>query len=235
MLVPGKNSVTIGQLGGAVMASIGPGASAPPGLLNVPPVLGKQMAVLLAGDMRGHFDRSASPEGKAWAPIGPRPQGGSKPLLNTGKLRNSITGQAEPHGASAGTVAVQANIHNAGGVITPKNAKMLAIPLTREAVRADGPRRFPRPLHIIRSRRGNVLLVETAPTTKTGKVRKRKKQTDGEKELAKRFDPDTERLIPHFVLVPSVTIPARPFNGFRQETVDDATGMALDYLFGGKK
>lgn len=235
MLTPGNGPVELNQIGGAVAASIGPAASAPPGLLDVPPALGKRMAVLLAGDMRGHFDRGASPQGQPWAPIGPRPQGGSKPLLNTGKLRNSITGEAEPHGASAGTVAVQANIQNAGGVITPKNAKMLAIPLTREAIYANGPRKFPRPLRVIRTQAGKVLLVESAPTTKTGKVKKRKKQTDGEKELAKRFDTGDERLIVQYVLVPSVTIPARPFNGFTEQAIADATDMAVDFLFGGKK
>ena len=229
---PSSGPVEILDLGGAVAAAIGPGATIRPGLVDVPPALGKRMGLVLAGDMKGHFDRSAAPNGTPWVPIKPRPQGGSKPLLNTGKLRNSITGQPEPHGASAGTNAIQANLMNAGGTIRPVRAKWLTIPLTREAVRADGARRFPRPLFVIRSRKGNVLLVENPAKTKTGKVKKRKLNESEQTILSKLGD--VGGLVPQFLLVRSATIPARPFNGFTDAAIDDCTKMANEYLFGGK-
>jgi phage gpG-like protein len=228
-VIPGR-TVELNQLGGAIRAVIGPIGNTPPGPVAIPASLGKRMGIALASDMKGHFDRSASPDGSPWAPIGPRPQGGDKPLLNTGKLRASITGQAETDGASAGTNAIQANLMNAGGTIRPVKAKALSIPITREAVRAGSPRVFPRKLVLIKSQKGNVLLVETAPKTKTGKIKKRK-QTAGEKSLAARFDGGAEFVV-HYVLVPSVTIKARPFNGFTAEAIEDVTGMAMDYLFG---
>lgn len=218
------------QLGGTVRALAGPAGSLPPGVLAVPPSLGRRLGVRLAGDMRNHFQKSAGPDGTAWAPIKPRPQGGDKPLLNTGKLRNSITGRAEPNGASAGTNAIQANLMNAGGTIRPVKAKMLSIPLTREAVRSGSPRRFPRHLFVIRTQRGNVLLVEKPQRTKTGKVKKRKLNAS-EQSIASTYDPGGG-LVPQYLLVNSVTIPARPFNGFTDEAVADCGEMAMRYVLG---
>lgn len=225
-----RGPVDFVQLGGTVRALAGPAGSLPPGVLAVPPTVGRRMGVLLAGDMRNHFQKSASPDGQAWAPIKPRPQGGDKPLLNTGKLRNSITGRAEQHGASAGTNAIQANLMNAGGTVRPVRAKMLAIPLTREAVRAGSPRRFPRNLFVIRSRKGNVLLVEKPQRTKGGKLKKRKLNAN-EQTLAGQYDPGGG-LVPQYRLVNSVTIPARPFNGFTDEAVAGCGEIAARYVLG---
>lgn len=226
-----RQVVSVTQIGSAVKTAIGPAGTLTPGPIDVPEPLGNRMALVLSGDMKNHFTRGSGPNGETWKPIRPRPQGGDKPLLNTGKMRASITGIAEPHGASAGTNALQANLHNAGGTIRPVNAKMLSIPLTREAVRAGSPRRFPRNLFVIKSRKGNVLLVEAPPKTKTGKVKKRKLNASEQTILAGLGD--TGGLVPHYVLVRSVTIPARPFGGFTKEAVGDVLDMARTYLLGG--
>lgn len=230
MGMPPQIAVSIDQIGGAIKASIGPAASLERGPLNVPDALGKRLAVRLTSDMKGHFDRGAGPDGVAWAPIKPRPQGGDKPLLNTGKLRASITGQAEPHGASAGTNAIQANLMNAGGTIRPVRAKRLSIPLTREAVRAGSPLKFPRELFIMRTKNGHLLLVELPQKTKTGKAKKQKRN-ENETALAAKFSTGNT-MVPQYVLVNSVTIPARRFNGFTKEAIDDCLEMARRFVFG---
>lgn len=129
----------------------------PPG--QVPPVLGTQIGLAIAADMRQRFQTSTAPDGTPWLPlVRPRPNGGSKPLLDTGTLRNSIVGRAEPDGGSAGTNLVQAELMNAGGIVRPVKGKFLAIPATREAKRVGSPRRFPQKLRAVIGKRGGVLL-----------------------------------------------------------------------------
>lgn len=228
--------VNVDALGGAINAAVGPAATAPNGLLDIPAQLGKRLGVLLASDMKGSINKGTSPDGKPFAPIKPRPQGGTKPLLNTGVFRNSITGKAEPHGASAGTNAIQANLMNAGGVVKAKKGKMLAIPLTREATRFTGPRSgaapFPRPLTIIKSKKGKILLVEPLAKTKKGKFKKRKTNAS-EDQIADNVG-SGHGVVAHYLLTPSVYIPPRPFNGFTPQAIDDGTQMVIDYMFGGK-
>lgn len=51
-----------------------------------------------------------------------------KPLVDTGALRNSITSRADDEGVTVGTNLRQARLHQFGGTIVPKKAKMLAFP-----------------------------------------------------------------------------------------------------------
>lgn len=60
-----------------------------------------------------------------------------------------------------GTDIVYAAIQEFGGVIRPRNAKMLAIPLTGGA-RAAGTPRAGGKLRLIKSKNGNLLLIDTA-------------------------------------------------------------------------
>jgi hypothetical protein len=73
-------------------------------------------------------------------------------------------------------------VHEFGATITARRVRNLAIPLTEEARQAGTPRKF-RDLFVIRSKRGNILLV-------------------------RRFGTQIE---PMYKLQPSVTIPPRPF------------------------
>lgn len=132
----------------------------PPGWAGaVPPPLAQAVATALAADIRRRFQTSTAPDGTPWRPLSrPRPNGGAKPLLDTGLLRNSVTARPEPDGASAGTNAVQAPLMNFGGVVRPAKGKFLAVPATREAKRAGSPRRFPTALSPRVGRRGGVLL-----------------------------------------------------------------------------
>lgn len=105
-------------------------------------------------DVHDHFEKSVGPDGKPWKPLKfPRPRGGNKPLFDTGKLRDSITGKSPEFRSEVGfnyvaigTVHPGANLMHAGGTVVPTKAKALAIPLTKDAVRAGSPRKFPRPL-----------------------------------------------------------------------------------------
>jgi phage gpG-like protein len=70
------------------------------------------------------FAESKDPYGNAWPPLKIR-QG--QPLLDTGRLRNSISGRA--NGSTSfvvGTNVKYARLQNFGGTVTPKQAKSLA-------------------------------------------------------------------------------------------------------------
>ena len=69
------------------------------------------------------FANSKAPDGSAWAPLRVR---NGQPLLDTGRLRNSINGRGQ--GADSfivGTNVKYAALQNFGGTIVPKTAKRL--------------------------------------------------------------------------------------------------------------
>src|SRR5574341_1107956 len=66
------------------------------------------------------FDQSRAPDGNAWAPLAPstiarRRRGSSKPLVDTGRLRNSITAVALNDTLRVGTNVIYAGIQQFGG------------------------------------------------------------------------------------------------------------------------
>lgn len=113
----------------------------------LPADLSRRIGMVLLGGVRKRFQAGISPAGVKWQPLKRnRPGGGNLPLLDTGVLRNSYQVRVEPDGASVGSVLPQARLHHFGGVVKPKRAKHLTIPLTVQAKRAGSPRRFPRDL-----------------------------------------------------------------------------------------
>lgn len=89
--------------------------------------------------------------GTPWKRTGPlalrnRPSGGGQTLRATaGGLLDSIVSRAPQlteTSVTIGTGKVYGPIHQTGGTIRPKNAQKLAVPLTREAVRAGTARRW---------------------------------------------------------------------------------------------
>lgn len=149
------------------------------------------------------FARSRAPDGTPWAPLKRRrPGGGGKgPLLATGAMRDSIQLRYLATGFEAFTNRVRAAVHQYGATITPRRAKMLAIPLTAEAQAAGSPRKFPGLLVPV-TRGGKGVLVE-----RTGKRGRPKAQ---------------------YALVRSVKIPARPFLGFSAKAVDGMSAILAD-------
>jgi phage virion morphogenesis protein len=152
----------------------------------LPLTVRKQIAQVLVSDSRRRFQTATDPGGRPWKPLKHRrPNGGDKPLRDTGVLRNSITGEATATGAVVFSNLPYARLHEYGGTVRPKRSKYLAIPLTRDAKRTGSPRRFRVKLSFRPFKRkgtGGVLFVRRAGTT-----------------------------IDHYLLVKSVTIPARPF------------------------
>lgn len=111
----------------------------------------RQVGIVLEGMAKDCFDQSRSPEGVSWSPLRhPRPRGGTKPLLDTGLLRASLTSRGKGHlervtpdGLEWGSNLIYATTHQYGAVITPKKGKFLTIPVSIEALRAGSPLNFP--------------------------------------------------------------------------------------------
>jgi len=182
----------------------------------LPLALSRVIGRIAVGDIQRRFDTSTSPTGGTWVPlIRPRITGGDKPLLDTGQLRASITDEVTASGAKVGTVPPAAALHNFGGVVRPTNAQSLAIPVTKEAQRAGSPRRFPRPLFVLKKRedpRGGALAERV---TRRGK----------------------SEVVVHYLLRKSVKVPAREFWGLSSEAVNAIGSATVEFLvsgFGGR-
>lgn len=151
--------------------------------------------IVAVGGVKQHFQTSTGPDGIPWRPLAhPRPRGGEKPLLDTGQLRNSVSATTTDDTITLRANGPGARLHQLGGVITPKRARALAIPITTEARRAGSPRRFPRPLFAGKGPKGGYLA-----------------ESKGKGKRAK--------VVVHYLLRTSVPIPARPFMGFSVETM----------------
>jgi len=145
-------------------------------------------------DVRDHFQKSMGPSGP-WPPVQSRPhrKTAGKPLLDTGLMRAGLTTRVVGSSYYIGSTAIQAGTHNFGAVITPKNGKFLAIPLTKEAYYVGSPRKFPRPLDVYINREGSGgVMFEWPIRIRRGKVED--------------LDP-----IDHYWLTKKVTIPKREF------------------------
>lgn len=139
--------------------TIGSGSS---GMLPIPTEFGKQVGLMIVGDLKGRISRGVSPDNSRYLPLGhPRPAGGDKPLLSTGVLRNSITSVATKDTISVGTNLLYGPVHQYGATIYPVKAKLLAIPVTKAARYAGSPRRFPGRLRFVPTKSGGVLKDES--------------------------------------------------------------------------
>lgn len=170
--------------------TLGPRPPATPGLAStaINPAVGRIIGQLMVSDVKERFSTGTAPDGSAWRPLkNARVNGGSVPLRDTGVLMASFHSTVEPDGVVVSTTHPAAATHNFGATITPKRAKHLAIPLTKEAKRAGSPRKFARKLAVRPTRKAGTLLM---------------------------FERDRKgRQVGQFLLVDSVTIPARPFMG----------------------
>lgn len=162
---------------------------------------------LAVSGAKDHFRLSQGPDGRQWAPLAhPRPRGGDKPLRDRGLLMASLSASKTEQGLRLAASHPGANLHQFGGTVKPKRAKMLAIPVSKEAVRSGPARSFPRPLFVLRGTSGAVL----AEVKMRGKGRSR-----------------TGENVVHYVLARSVKVPARPFVGFSADTLHKMTRLVL--------
>ena len=157
-------------------------------------------------DIKKNFSEGHSPDGVKWRALAHgRPSGGTAlPLRDNGLLLASVGYHITGNEIAAGSGLEYAGVHQWGKVIKPVKAKMLAIPITKEAKRAGGPRNFPRPLVAIVGKNGKGVLAE-APRPKPKGKRKSTAVAAGpvKRQMGK----------VHFILVKEVTVPARPFVG----------------------
>lgn len=119
-------------------------------LQNMSPAMrvGKIAAV---GEVKERFNTSTDPKGQPWLTLKEprvRTKGIDLPLLDTGKLRASITGDYGKDWLSTGTPYMPiASTQQFGKTILPKHGNWMTIPLTRKALLAGSARRFEGKLH----------------------------------------------------------------------------------------
>ena len=89
---------------------------------------------VLSNRIKLGFKNSKSPYGQKWKPLISR-QG--QPLVNTGRLRESITYIADDHSVQVGTNLIQAKVHQFGAVIRPRTAKTLRFMIGNRVIYTD--------------------------------------------------------------------------------------------------
>lgn len=150
--------------------------------------------VAAVSGIREGMNAGISPDGTPYAPLTMR--AGGRPLRDKGLLAASTSASVTGDQIALRANAPGARLHQFGGVVVPVNAKSLAIPVSPEARRAGSPRNFPRPLFRLGGKdsgRGGVL----AERTGKGKAAK---------------------VVVHYLLRKSVTIPARKYLGISAKT-----------------
>ena len=171
--------------------------------------------------------------GSGWASLAPLTliaRKGQAPLSDKGLLKQTVGGitpdvlkpnemsynSAFPDYGLFGSRLIQAALMNYGGVVKPKRAKNLAIPVTKEAKESKNPRNFPRALFFIPMR--NVL--GTSSSTGWLAEKTQRKYGKGVKEIVRY----------QYLLKRQVVIPARKFIPTTQEAEDIGTSAADFYL-----
>lgn len=170
----------------------------------------KPWGAILQSETARVFRAQANPTNNAPWPspssltLGTRPGGGGggKALLDTGRLRNALVSRTPRYTKDSVAITTEgviyAGLHQFGGTVRPINAKMLAIPLTREARLAGSARRWwaqnaAKKPFVYRSKvSGKAFIV-----------------TEEESDYLEGMDF-------HFLLLPQVTVPARPFLGISE-------------------
>jgi phage gpG-like protein len=190
----------------------------------------KVISRMVLSDIKSNFAGGHSPDGVRWKPLAHgRPSGGSAlPLRDNGLLLASLTTRESPTEIAVGTNLAYAGVHQWGGIIRPVRAKLLAIPITKEAKRAGGPRNFPRPLTAIIGKSGEGVLLETPPRRpKPAKPKRSTAVTNGSVKKPAVPTPG-ERGKVQFVLVKEVVVPARPFLGLSAGLLDRVERLLID-------
>jgi len=97
--------------------------------------------------------------GPGWPPV----RRGGSPLIDTGRLRNSISYVASERDVKIGTCLIYGRTHQEGLTIKPKNGKYLAIPLspplTPTQARTARPRDFDNTF-VAKSKKGNLMIFQ---------------------------------------------------------------------------
>lgn len=169
--------------------------------------------VLAVSGVRRDASAGRGPDGNSLQPLAfPRPAGGDKPLQSTGAMVAGVSCTSTDDELILRANHPGARLHQFGGIVTPKQAKALSIPLTREAQRVGGARNFPRNLIYLPMRGAN-------PDSR-GKLAEVLYKGRGKKQKP--------TLIVHYLLRARSVIPARKWLGFSAETVNAIYGVVND-------
>lgn len=184
----------------------------------------KACAIVLKNTMREDMQAGRSPDGTPYRPLKfARPNGKSHPLWDTGALVRSVSAGArhvekiDRTSMEIGTNMEYANLQQEGGVVRPKMAKFLCIPLTMAAKRAGSPRNFPGQLEprISRDKQRGVLIGAKRGVVQRGK---------------RKGQPTTGKVEAQYAMVKKVTIPPRPFIGMAVRARTQVERILLDGL-----
>lgn len=129
---------------------------------------------------------------------------GGLPLRDKGLLAASISATMPQETVILSANSPGARLQNYGGVVRPKRAKALAVPISKEAGRIGSPGggRFPRPLFVRATRSATVV---GALCENVGGV-----------------------LVVHYLLVKEVRVPARQYLGWSASTLDRIQQLLAD-------
>jgi phage virion morphogenesis protein len=92
-------------------------------LLQNPQPFLRQIGILEKGQTQLRFQKGEDPQGKAWKKLAIRK---GQPLLDSGRLRNSISFVTTKDSVFIGTNVSYAKTHQFGATITPKNKPILS-------------------------------------------------------------------------------------------------------------
>lgn len=164
----------------------------------------RQLIVLAVSGAKDHFTDRVGPDGKPWRVLAhKRPNGGDKPLQDSGLLKASLSAEVTAGQLRLKASRAGADVQQFGATIRAKGKK-LSIPVSKEAKRAGGAKNFPRKLFPLTGPKATVLAERTGKRVK--------------------------KLVVHYVLKDEVTIPARPFVGFSAATLQRiSTLLAVAY------
>lgn len=116
-----------------------------------------EMGQYIVSEITQEFRDGKGPDGEPWEASRRAADGGGKTLVDRGHLRDSYTSQVTADGLAVGSNDKRARLHQFGGVVRPKRALYLSIPLTPAAGEYSSPRQFPEPLHVIETEKGAFL------------------------------------------------------------------------------
>lgn len=93
--------------------------------LEHPAPLFDLVGAMLVTSTQNRFERETDPEGNPWPPSIRVQLEGGRTLYDSGTFFGSFTHEASDAGVEVGTNAIQAAIHQFGGVIRPRSAEAL--------------------------------------------------------------------------------------------------------------
>jgi len=94
---------------------------------DLAPVMDEIGAMLVAATL-DRFERGVAPNGTPWKPSGRAQREGGQTLVDSARLRDSITHDFDARSVTVGTNVVYAAIHQLGGTIRPKSGQFLKFP-----------------------------------------------------------------------------------------------------------